>query len=108
MPRQQKYNLEFKAMEEITSKLELNLRTKFMDLWLEYEENATIESKFVKDIDRFEMLVQAHEYENNPLNLTSFSPTMSVLYLLIIKDKFQTDEFKKLTNFLCELRDLKH
>uniref|UniRef100_A0A6G3MMZ8 HD domain-containing protein 2 (Trinotate prediction) n=1 Tax=Henneguya salminicola TaxID=69463 RepID=A0A6G3MMZ8_HENSL len=90
-------------MEEITSKLELNLRTKFMDLWLEYEENATIESKFVKDIDRFEMLVQAHEYENNLNRPTEFNQFFSHNV-----DKFQTDEFKKLTNFLCELRDLKH
>ena len=33
------------------------------DLWMEYERAETREALFVKDIDKFEMIVQAYEYE---------------------------------------------
>lgn len=32
-------------------------------LWKEYEEQQTAEAKFVKDLDRLEMALQAREYE---------------------------------------------
>jgi len=32
-------------------------------LFMEYEEGKTEESKFVKQLDKFEMVVQAYEYE---------------------------------------------
>ena len=46
----------------------------FFKLWEEYEERKTPESKLVKDLDRFEMVLQAEEYESeNPgLDLTDF------------------------------------
>ncbi|KAJ3329564.1 HD domain-containing protein 2 [Gonapodya sp. JEL0774] len=34
-----------------------------MDLWQEYESGSTEEAKLVKDLDKFEMIVQALEYE---------------------------------------------
>jgi len=34
-----------------------------LDLWQEYEEGKTDEARFVKDLDRFEMAIQASEYE---------------------------------------------
>lgn len=34
-------------------------------LWIEYEEAATAEALFVKDLDKFEMIVQALEYEKS-------------------------------------------
>ena len=33
-------------------------------LWREYENGETMEAKFVKDLDKFEMILQAFEYEN--------------------------------------------
>ncbi|GJJ11452.1 hypothetical protein Clacol_005685 [Clathrus columnatus] len=32
-------------------------------LWKEYEEQETVEAQFVKDLDRFEMALQASDYE---------------------------------------------
>lgn len=32
-------------------------------LWLEYEQQQTPESHLVKDFDKLEMILQAHEYE---------------------------------------------
>lgn len=34
-----------------------------MALWQEYEEGISPEALYVKDIDKFEMIVQANEYE---------------------------------------------
>lgn len=34
-----------------------------VDLWHEYEDAKTPEALFVKDLDKFEMIVQALEYE---------------------------------------------
>lgn len=34
-----------------------------VDLWQEYEDASTPEALFVKDLDKFEMIVQALEYE---------------------------------------------
>ncbi|CAG8813531.1 16710_t:CDS:2, partial [Gigaspora margarita] len=34
-------------------------------LWQEYEDATTKEAKFVRDIDKFEMILQAYEYEQS-------------------------------------------
>jgi hypothetical protein len=36
---------------------------KIKDAWLEYEEGRTVEARFVKEGDKLECLIQAHEYE---------------------------------------------
>jgi putative hydrolases of HD superfamily len=38
------------------------------DLWVEYERAETKEALFVKDLDKFEMIVQAYEYEKCKCN----------------------------------------
>lgn len=35
------------------------------ELWLEYEKGETPEAKWVKEMDKFECLVQAYEYEQS-------------------------------------------
>lgn len=42
-----------------------------MALWEEYEARETPESKFVKDLDLFELATQAVEYENCESQATS-------------------------------------
>ncbi|CBZ54943.1 HD domain-containing protein, related [Neospora caninum Liverpool] len=37
-----------------------------LSLWEEYEEGTTEEAKYVFDIDKFEMILQAFEYESDP------------------------------------------
>ncbi|OEL28160.1 HD domain-containing protein C4G3.17 [Dichanthelium oligosanthes] len=44
--------------------VEARLRTQeIRELWMEYEENASLEAKVVKDFDKIEMILQAMEYE---------------------------------------------
>ncbi|RKP14072.1 HD domain-containing protein 2 [Piptocephalis cylindrospora] len=65
--KEEKYQMEKNAMTKICQSLgndhsfvqEINL------LWQEYEEATTPEALLVKDLDKFEMIVQALEYEKS-------------------------------------------
>ncbi len=72
--KEEKHIKEREAMEEIRRILEDNpVGDELMDLWREYESGETIESRFVKDIDKFEMILQADEYEQDQgLSLDQF------------------------------------
>ncbi|KAI8969317.1 HD domain-containing protein [Mycotypha africana] len=64
--KEEKYNLEKAAMESFKETLGNTPEvTEIADLWYEYEEAKTQEALFVKDLDKFEMVVQALEYEKS-------------------------------------------
>jgi putative hydrolase of HD superfamily len=94
-----KHALEKQAMEEIRDLLCGNpLGQELYDLFMEYEEGETVESRFVKDIDKFEMLVQADEYERSQKkNLEQFFDHT--------KGYFTTDLFKTLDEQLRKHRE---
>ncbi|CAD6996650.1 unnamed protein product [Ceratitis capitata] len=54
--------MEFKAMEDICKLIEPRGK-RIMELFEEYEAGESAESKFVKDLDRLDMVMQAFEYE---------------------------------------------
>jgi putative hydrolase of HD superfamily len=62
----EKHRLEGEAMLSIKSTLN-NSRVgqELYDLWHEYEEQKTKESRLLKDLDRLEMIVTAFEYEKS-------------------------------------------
>jgi putative hydrolase of HD superfamily len=55
------------AMEEIRKIVGDPLGKELFDLWREYEDQISVEAIYCKDIDKFEMLVQAFEYESKHL-----------------------------------------
>jgi len=59
----QKHEKEKTAMERIRSMVGDPLGKELYDLWLEYEQQETADAIYCKDIDKFEMVVQAYEYE---------------------------------------------
>ncbi|KAI8880810.1 HD domain-containing protein 2 [Backusella circina FSU 941] len=64
--KEDKFNMEKEAMEGFKSSLgDTDTITEIVDLWHEYEEAKTPEALFVKDLDKFEMIVQALEYEKS-------------------------------------------
>ncbi|XP_052865974.1 5'-deoxynucleotidase HDDC2 isoform X1 [Anopheles cruzii] len=74
VPREEKVLREFSAMTEIANLLGPN-KDKVMALFNEYEEGQTPEAKFVKDLDRLDMVMQAYEYEKRdscPMHLQEF------------------------------------
>lgn len=68
--KEEKSRREESSMTFLTTKLlgsgtnEINGAGKeIMDLWLEYENSETLESQFVHDVDKLELLLQMVEYE---------------------------------------------
>ena len=61
---EEKQLLEDKAMNKIVSMLPTSLREKYLVIWNEYNANRTISSKFVHNMDKLEMALQAKEYES--------------------------------------------
>ncbi|EGC35887.1 hypothetical protein DICPUDRAFT_32675 [Dictyostelium purpureum] len=64
--KEEKYELEKNAMIQITSTLDKEVGSEIFNLWQEYEDCSTNEAKLVKDFDKFEMILQAYEYEQQP------------------------------------------
>lgn len=63
--KEEKHRREQLAMEYLSSLVGEEVGKEFVSLWQEYEAQETGEAKFVKDLDRFEMILQAHEYEES-------------------------------------------
>ncbi|XP_073018331.1 uncharacterized protein [Primulina eburnea] len=64
IPKLEKSRREREALESMCELLGGGPRAKEIgDLWMEYEENSSLEAKVVKDFDKVEMILQALEYE---------------------------------------------
>jgi putative hydrolases of HD superfamily len=61
---EEKRRLELEAMDKIGSDVgHAGIAAELKGLWLEYEDGQTAESKMAKQLDKYEMIVQADEYE---------------------------------------------
>jgi putative hydrolase of HD superfamily len=60
---EEKQLVEDNAMKKIISKLPNSLRKNYLDIWNEYNDNITVNAKFVHNMDKLEMALQAKEYE---------------------------------------------
>jgi putative hydrolases of HD superfamily len=69
---EEKHRREEEAMIKICSTVENG--NEFLSLWREYEAGETKEAKFVRRIDKLEMMIQAREYEkeNPTVDLSEF------------------------------------
>ncbi|KAI0218879.1 HD domain-containing protein 2 [Lamellibrachia satsuma] len=61
--KEEKHRREMTAMEHLCKLTGEETGREIYDLWKEYEDQATPEACFVKDLDRFDMVLQAYEYE---------------------------------------------
>lgn len=94
IPETKKHEMEDEAMKEITSHIG-EIGKNIYNLYKEYEAKETAEAKFVKDLDRFDLLFTATEYEkrdNTPKKMQEFFD--------VTKDKFQHPFICKLVNLL--------
>ncbi|RQM14506.1 hypothetical protein KXD40_006524 [Peronospora effusa] len=93
---------ETEAMDEICNTLgDTPSATEIRALWNEYEAGSTEEAKIVKDLDKFEMILQADDYEkaqNIPLD-DFFQST---------KDKFRTPLVQSWAAELILQRNARH
>lgn len=90
VPKAEKSRREREAMDKMCAMLGGgDAAQEMMELWQEYENNATPEAKLVKDFDKIEMILQAQEYEQEQgKDLEDFFRTT--------RGKFQTDVGKAL------------
>lgn len=63
IPALEKKTMEENAMKDIVSLIPEWNRLFVMDLWKEYEDSVTPDAIIVKDLDIFDMILQAFEYE---------------------------------------------
>lgn len=66
--KEEKYQLEYTGIQKLQSLVSPEVGEELEELWLEYETASTNEAKLVKDLDKFEMIVQALEYEKRTQN----------------------------------------
>ena len=59
----EKHRREVEAMNYLCGLVDEKVGKEMKDLFMEYENQETQEAKFVKDLDKFEMILQAHNYE---------------------------------------------
>lgn len=98
--KEEKHRREEVAMKEITDLLGEQQGKYVFDLYKEYECQVTDEAKFVKDLDRFDMILQAFEYEKRdkkPEYLQEFFDST--------EGKFQHTMIKDLCDKLSLLRN---
>ncbi|XP_018327836.1 HD domain-containing protein 2-like [Agrilus planipennis] len=99
VPADKKKLMEDEAMQQITSTLEDDIGKTIYTLYKEYEAKETPEAKFVKDLDRFDLLFTATEYEqrdNIPGKLEEYFKTTA--------DKIEHPLIKALLDYLLEQR----
>lgn len=75
------------------------------DIWQEYEDSETLESKYVHDIDKMELLLQMVEYERSHegrIDLSEFSWVAQKIELPEVKD-WCNDVLKERAEFWVKL-----
>lgn len=75
IPKAEKRRLEAEAMQNFVHEMfhDSPAGQRIFTLWQEYEDQQTPEALFVKDLDRLEVALQAHEYEQrHATNLQEF------------------------------------
>lgn len=73
VPKDEKYKMEDTAMTQLADLIPDCNGREMRELWLEYEAQVTPESRFLKDMDQLEMVLQAYQYEKEQgMELPSF------------------------------------
>lgn len=95
-----KNKIEKEAMQKLLSEIgNETVSSKLSTVWNEYEERKSVEALLVKDLDRFEMCLQAFEYElqNEALDLSEFFAS--------VQGKLRNERVVKWFNQLLEKRN---
>ena len=99
MSVEEKQRLENSAFDQIVKTLPESIISNYVDIWKEYQENNSIESQIVHQIDKLEMALQAKIYQSQGYskeNLESFfesakssitHPRLKELFTKIVDEK---------------------
>ncbi|CAK7896450.1 5'-deoxynucleotidase Ygk1p [[Candida] anglica] len=87
-----------KYLSSIVKEYNPKAAEEILELWLDYEEIRCLEARYVKDIDKFEMIQQAWDFEQeygDKYNLSQFYSA---------RDQIKTPEFQELCDELISQR----
>ncbi|XP_073823714.1 uncharacterized protein [Musca autumnalis] len=98
--KEEKKAMELKAMADICKLIEPRGK-RMMELFEEYEHGESPESKFVKDLDRLDMVMQAFEYEKRDNCLLKHQE-----FFDSTEGKFNHPFVKKLVNEIYDQREM--
>ena len=65
LSKEKKNTLENNAFNEIIKNLPDLIKSQYLQIWQEYQENTSLESKLVHQIDKLEMVLQANIYKKD-------------------------------------------
>ncbi|RLI22398.1 phosphohydrolase [Candidatus Bathyarchaeota archaeon] len=89
----------FEAAKKIFEKLPKNVGQKYFSIWLEFEEQETLEAKIARQIDQLEMIFQALEYEKE-----GYSREKLEVFWRNVADRIEDNDLKKIFEILAEKR----
>ena len=100
--QERKREIEHQAVSEIAGYLPVDwAREEVLQLWLEFETGQTLEAALVRDLDKFDMIYQAYEYEKaHEVDLSTFFEGT--------RDSFTTDIVKDWVQHLLTQRRKLH
>ena len=74
LSKEKKKLLENNSFNEIIDNLPDNIKSQYLEIWKDYQENVSAESKFVHQIDRLEMALQAKLYQQEGYSKSKLKP----------------------------------
>jgi len=90
---------EHEAMEKMLENLPKKLKEKYFSIWLEFEEQKSLEAKIARQIDQLEMIFQALEYEKE-----GYSKEKLDVFWENIREKFGNKDLRRIFEILEEKR----
>ncbi|KAI5966845.1 uncharacterized protein KGF55_000254 [Candida pseudojiufengensis] len=95
--RREKETIEY--LQQIIKPYNSEFATEMYELWTDYEEIRTIEARYVKDIDKFEMIQTAYDYE------LRFGITYDLNQFYTAREAIKTKEVGELCDDVLEKRN---
>ena len=74
MTQENKFKIENEAFDEIIRQLPKTIKSQYLEIWKEYQNNSSKESLFVHQIDRLEMALQAKIYQKTGKTIEDIGP----------------------------------
>jgi len=93
--KEKKKELENKAFFEILEHLPDKIKSQYLEIWNEYQQNSSPESKIVHQIDRLEMALQARLYQKDGHSEEKITPFFESAGIYIVHPKLK-ELFRKI------------
>ena len=97
---ERKQKREDEAMKKIISKLPRELRKDYLHIWNDYNDNITVNARFVHNLDKLEMALQAKEYESD-----GYSKESLQIFLKSATDYISNGSFQLVNEILQTIND---